>query len=303
MTFNTPVLLLIYNRVEETHNLFQIIKKVRPSKLYVGADGAQPNLENDYVTCLRTRSVIMPEWECELHENFQEEHLGKSRHIFTAISWFFEHEPEGIVLFDDTLPHVDFFPYCEQLLNKYRSNNEVMHIGASHLKKHKGSDASYYFSAYAFCWGFATWRRAWENFDLTLNTIDKENLNPILSKYMGKMKERMYWSNVFNILKKHNLDYWEFQYNMHIWKSGGLSITPNTNLVKNTGFKTRKRKIRKLMASVHPILPLRLLTEIKQNKKADSYTFRKIYNKAINQIFFEWIKGHLLKIGKKNNER
>ncbi len=298
--FKTPVLLILYNRIEATHNLFQIIRQVRPEKLYVSADGAQPQLENDYVNCLRTRSVIMPEWECKLEQNWHEEHYGKSQHIYRAISWFFEQEPEGIVLFDDTLPHVDFFPYCEQLLERYRDTSEVMHIGASHLKrKNKGGSASYYFSGYAFLWGFATWRRAWKNFDLTLQNLEKEELIPILSKYMGKPHERMYWINVFNLLKKYDLDYWEFQYNMHIWKSGGLSISPNINLVKNTGFKGRKRKIRKLMADVFPILPLRIPSEITQNKTADKYTFKKIYNKAIQQIFIEWIKEHLLKRGKK----
>ena len=65
--FQVPVLLVIYNRVDETHALFQAVKQVKPSKLYVAADGANTKQKLDYVNCLRARSVIMPEWECNLN--------------------------------------------------------------------------------------------------------------------------------------------------------------------------------------------------------------------------------------------
>ncbi len=298
--FKTPVLLIIYNRIEDTHNLFQVVRKVKPSKLYFAADGHNKNVEGDYVNCLRTRSVIMPEWECELNKKISEEHLGKAKHIFSAITWFFENEPEGIILFDDTLPHTDFFPYCQQLLERYRNNDKVKHIGASHLKrKYKAGKASYYYSAYASTWGFATWRDTWQGFDLALNNLEKDDLTDIISQYMEKRKEKKYWSKVFNILKKYELDYWNFQYNMHIWKNKGLCVAPNTNLVKNVGFRGRKRKIRKLMKDVFPVLPLRFPTEIKQDKVADRYIFRKVYKKGMHQAFFDWIKEHLLGADKK----
>ena len=120
--FNVPILLIVYNRMFETHNLFQVLREVQPAKLYVAADAPLEGNQQDCADCLRTRTVIIPEWPCELHTLYQEEHLGKSPAILSAMKWFFEHEKEGIVLFEDCMPHLDFFPYCEELLDRFRDD-------------------------------------------------------------------------------------------------------------------------------------------------------------------------------------
>ena len=194
--FKTPILLILYNRVEETHDLFQIIKKIKPEKLYVAADGANSNLLIDYQICLKARSVIFPEWECETKYLFHDEHLGKSKNVYKAISWMFEQEAEGIILFDDTHPNLDFFHYCEQLLDKYRDVPEIMHIGANYLERRKKYlTHSYHYTAYAFIWGFATWRRAWQGFTLEMKSppeevfkiIDNHTNNPIEKLYCHRI--------------------------------------------------------------------------------------------------------------------
>lgn len=298
--FQVPVLLVIYNRVDETHTLFQAVKQVQPAKLYVAADGANPKVKLDYVNCLRARSVIMPEWDVDLHTHFKEEHIGKSKMIHQAISWFFEHEEEGIVLFDDTIPNVDFFHYCAYMLEKYRNTPQVMHIGANFLhKKIKGDNHSYFFSAYAYSWGFATWKRTWKYFDLKMTELEDTNVEEIVTKYSTRMKEKAYWMRVYNSLKKYRLDYWEYQYNFHIWAHDGLCVNPDVNLVKNIGLKNRKKRIRHLMKETANILPLREPTEIVRNIEADKYIFKKVYRKAFYRIFFDWFNAVVLGMKKK----
>lgn len=284
--FNVPILLIIYNRTEETHNLFQIVRKIAPSQLYVAADGPNNNYWDDYRKCLRTRCVIKPEWKCEQHNLFCDEHLGKTQMTYQAINWFFENVSEGIILFDDTLPHPDFFYFCEQLLEKYRDNEDVMHIaGSNFLKKHIDKKNSYYFSAYSYLWGFATWKRAWESFDLSMQNTSEEEFAANVSLYIKKKKVKKRWIRIFNILKKHNLDYWEFQYNFHIWKKSGFCITPNNNLIKNVGFSNGKRKIRRLMRGTKPILPLTHPEGIRLNREADKKAYRKVYKRATFRLF------------------
>lgn len=284
--FNVPILLIIYNRTEETHNLFQIIRKVAPAQLYVAADGHNPNVADDYRHCLATRCVIKPEWKCDQHNLFLEEHLGKTQMAYQSINWFFENVEEGIVLFDDTLPHTDFFYFCEQLLEKYRNNEDVMHIaGSNFLKKHMDKKTSYYFSAYSYLWGFATWKRAWRDFDLSLQNISDEEFNANMSLYIKRNKVRKRWTKIFTILKKHELDYWEFQYNFHIWKKSGFCITPNNNLIQNVGFSRGKRKVRKLMRGTKPILPLHHPDGIRLNREADQKAYRKVYKRATFRLF------------------
>lgn len=292
--FNTPILLVLYNRTEDTHNLFQIIRKIKPSKLYVAADGANREVSLDYQKCLQTRSVIMPEWQCETKKFFHDEHLGKSKNVYKAISWFFENEEEGIILFDDTLPNLDFFHYCAQLLEKYRDNPEVLHIGANYLERRKKYlKNSYHFTAYAFIWGFATWRKTWEGFDLEMKQ-EPEKVFAVINKYATNPIERIFCHRIYNVLRKHNLDYWEYQYNFHIWLKNGLCISPNVNLVTNVGFKQRKRRIRRLMKSTKNILPLDHPQTIVRHRRADNYTFKKVYQRRLSRIFADFFNEFIL---------
>jgi hypothetical protein len=298
--FKTPILLILYNRIEETHNLFQIIRKIKPEKLYVAADGANRNIQIDYQMCLRTRSIIMPEWECETQYLFHDEHIGRSKNVHQAVSWMFEHEEEGIILFDDTMPNLDFFHYCEQLLEKYRDVPEIMHIGGNYLERRKKYlKNSYHYTAYAFIWGFATWRKAWQGFGLKIKENYDERFYAVIDRYVNNPIEKIFCQRIYHKLRKHNLDYWEYQYNFHIWEQNGLCISPNVNLVTNVGFKKRKRRIRKLMKETALILPLNHPETIERNKKADAYTFKKVYKRKLSRIFFDWFNELILRQEKK----
>ncbi|MDR2979275.1 MAG: hypothetical protein LBV02_02370 [Bacteroidales bacterium] len=293
--FDVPILLVLYNKVEDTHNLFQIIKNVKPTKLYVAADGARHGDRIDYVTCIRSRAVIMPEWPCETHFLFKEEHLGKAEMITQGINWFFKNESEGIILFEDTMPNRDFFEYSKELLEKYRNDKRIVHINGSNLhRKNAKNEASYYFSAYPLSWGFATWADRWKGFDLKMTLLDGENFNKMVSPYTNSGKEKLYWLRRYNILRKHKLDIWEYQYIYYKWYQKGLSITPSYNLVTNIGLKNKKRKIRKLMRETKNILPLVHPKEVVQSKEADRYAFKRIFNKAFIRMFSDWFNEYLL---------
>jgi hypothetical protein len=272
---------------------------MKPEKLYVAADGPNKAIPIDYQICLKTRSIIVPEWKCDAKYLFHDEHIGKSKNVVQAISWMFEQEEEGIVLFDDNLPNIDFFHYCEELLEKYRNIPQIMHIGANYLERRKKYlKNSYHYTAYSFIWGFATWRRAWQGFDLEIR-MEPEEVFKIIDKYVSNPLEKMFCHRIHNVLRKHNLDYWEYQYNFHIWQHNGLCISPNVNLVTNVGFKKRKRRVRKLMKKASPILPLQHPATIERNKRADDYTFKKVYRRRLSRIFADWFNELILGLEKK----
>ncbi len=298
--FDVPILIIVYNRMFETHNLFQVIREIKPGKLYVAADGPVDGDQQDCANCLRTRTVFMPEWPCELHTLYQEEHLGKSPAIYAAMKWFFEHEKEGIVLFEDCLPHPEFFTFCADLLERYRENKRIYHIGASNFRKHHKAvkhklkdhhDCSYYFSAYSTTWGFATWADRWADFNMDINDMEQVNFNQLVKNYTKRPKERRYWHRRYTILRKTELPVWDYQYNFHIWRHGGMAISPTLNLVTNVGVHTQgtNRKFRRLIKKSYPILPLKHPTEIVMSRKEDRFMFRNIYSKAFIKIFANWI--------------
>ncbi len=293
--FDVPILVIIYNHFTETHNLFSVLKQVKPSRLYVAADGAMPGDKCDFAFCLKSRCVFMPNWNCQLKTLFKEEHLGKSKMLMQAVNWFFENESEGIVLFDDTIPHIDFFAYCQELLNLYRDDMRIVHIGGSNmLKRERKNKKSYYFSAYPSTRGFATWKNRWEGFDLKMLELEQIDFRSIMSPYVTKPKEKMFWSKRYRILRKTSIDIWEYQYIFHLWNLKGYSIVPNVNLIDNTGFHNKKRKIRKLNRKVQGILPLQYNSEIVQEVDADKYVFKHYYYKEFFIVFTDWLKENLL---------
>jgi hypothetical protein len=128
---------------------------------------------------------------------------------------------------------------------------------------------------------------------------DVEQINKVIDQYVTKRREKKFCHSIYNALKKHNLDYWEYQYNFHIWMNNGLCISPNVNLVTNTGFKKRKRRIRKLMKETAPILPLQHPEIIERNYRADAYTFKKVYRRRLYRIFADWFDEIILGLEKK----
>ena len=296
--FNVPVLLILYNRVEETHKVFQILRAVQPSQLYVAGDGPIANNAVDRKLTYQARSVIQPEWACQVTTLWQENHLGKSQMIDTAMKWFFEHESEGIILFEDTLPSYDFFPYCQELLARYRNNEQIFSIGGTYLrhrsrkryrKRLKKNKSSYYFSSYGTTWGFATWRNRWTDFNFSMEQYNSEDFSKILSPYMHKQKQKLYWITRFNIIKKYKAKHWHYQALLHVWAHQGLYISPYINLITNIGFKQNNRKIRRLRRNSYPIMPLNHPNCIEQKYKEDAYMFKHIFNRAFIRLFRDWL--------------
>lgn len=294
-------MLVLYNRIEETHKVFQILRTVQPTTLYVAGDGPKPDNTLDRARVYQAQSVIQPEWPCQVHHLWQENHLGKSKMIETAIRWFFSQEEEGIILFDDTQPSYDFFPYCEELLSKYRNDERVYSIGGTYLrhrsrkrypKRIKKGGSSYFFSAYAATWGFATWRNRMNDFTLSMDGYNSADFEKILEPYMHKQNHKNYWKRRFESIKKTNAYYWDYQYNLHIWAHKGICITPYLNLTTNIGFKEKnnQRKLRRLKRNAYPIMPLVHPTEIVQNNKEDKYMFRHIFKRAYLYLFRDWLK-------------
>ena len=147
--YPTPdILFLVFNRPLLTQAVFDTIKKSRPSRIFIAADGPRKNNESDAILCKKVRDVVnQVDWDCEIKTLFREENLGCRTAITSAIDWFFDHTDAGIILEDDCLPSESFFNFCALTLEKYKSNEKIMQInGSFHLSQFKSFDESYYFS-------------------------------------------------------------------------------------------------------------------------------------------------------------
>jgi hypothetical protein len=236
---NTPVVFFIFNRPKTTQMVFESIRGAKPSKLLVVADGPRENLQNEYIKCSEARSIIdRVDWECEIFKNYSDYNLGCKRRISSGIDWVFSMVDEAILLEDDCLPSADFFSFCSELLSYYRNDTRIMHIGGSNLARYTSPDEaeSYYFSKLVNIWGWATWKRAWQYYDVDIMDF------PSLQSKQG-FREQIFSGKIAeNRIKQYEktydgqIDTWDYQWQVTCMAQNGLAIVPYSNLVSNLGF-------------------------------------------------------------------
>lgn len=237
-SFDIPVLLIIFNRPAQTQTVFQSIRKMKPARLFVAADGAREGRETDTVNCRECREIVKQvDWDCEVTYLFREKNLGCKLAVSGAISWFFDQAEMGIILEDDCLAEQSFFLFCKDLLERYEANTTVMHIGGTNFQPvHPAKDQSYYFSNIPHIWGWATWRRAWNLYDVGVRDFSTTGLKTIFRKAGFPVISFSYWNHMLLQVQQNNLDTWDYQWTYTIWKNKGLVITPELNMVSNIGF-------------------------------------------------------------------
>lgn len=234
----TPVALLIFNRPETTFKVFNVIRKIKPQKLFVVADGPRTHISDDSERCISTRKIIDSiDWNCQVFKRYSDTNLGCRNCISSGLDWVFGLVDEAIILEDDCLPDVTFFRYCEELLDKYRDDERVMSItGSNLLNEWKTNLQDYHFSYYFNCWGWATWKRAWQYYDVNMKLWSN-------SEVQCRVRDVIYDKKMF-INRKRELDAtsfgknnsWAFQFFFACLAYSGYTITPSKNLVSNIGF-------------------------------------------------------------------
>lgn len=235
--FDTPVLLLIFNRPDTTERVFNLIKEIKPSKLFISGDGARSNKagENEKVEHAReiTKSI---DWDCDVKYNFSDINLGCKKGVSSGISWFFENVTAGIIIEDDVLPHKSFFGFCNEMLERFKENEKVMHIGGANFQDGivRGK-SSYYFSKLCHVWGWASWARAWKKYNVKIDDEEPEIDNVLNNTFSGNGLRDYYRKYILKVKSGH-LDTWDYQWAYTVWKNNGMSIIPNKNLTTNIGF-------------------------------------------------------------------
>ena len=194
--FPVPILLIIFNRLETTERVFAQIKKIRPQALFIAADGPRQDRIGEIEKCEKVRNYVINniDWDCQVKTLFRDKNIGCRLAVSSALDWFFSHVAQGIILEDDCLPNQSFFPYCEELLNRYQDNEKVFMIsGNNFLLEPQAESTSYYFSRLTHVWGWASWRRAWSGYDISLKDYPEFIENKIIEKIWRSQNVKDYW--------------------------------------------------------------------------------------------------------------
>jgi hypothetical protein len=289
----TPVLYLVFNRLDTVKKTFPEIQKAKPKQLFIASDGPrkEKNGEKKIVEEVRRYILSNIDWKCEVKTLFRKENLGCKYAVSGAIDWFFKNVEQGIILEDDCLPNQSFFRFCEEMLDKYKNEKKVMMVSGNNFieEKTKNLKESYYFSRNAHIWGWATWKRAWKKYkvDLTKEEIAK------IKNFKINFIEKYQLKKVIKYHKEKNAT-WDHQWQFALSHFNRLCIIPKINLVKNIGFEgeytnTKPNKFDKRYFSREALemqFPMKETKVIIRNKQFDRIELVKDLKRSVLKKLF-----------------
>ncbi len=235
---DTAIAFVIFNRPQATQSSFERIRRARPKKLFVIGDAARADRDGEAELVQQTRNVVASvDWPCDLRLIYADQNMGCARRISSGITAAFEEVDRLIILEDDCVAEPSFFGYCDRLLERFQNDRRVMAIsGTSYQQGISRTASSYYFSKYPHCWGWATWKRAWQHFRLEIPSWPTFRDQGHLSAVCSSEIEQSYWTKVFDRAHRGELDSWAIPWTYCCWAQNGLATIPAVNLVSNIGF-------------------------------------------------------------------
>jgi len=234
-----PVVLMAFNRPGVTRVVFDSIRGARPARLMIIADGARRDRPGEEDLCRQVRGICSDvDWPCDVQTNYADQNLGCRDRVVSGLDWVFSLVEEAIILEDDCLPDHSFFPYCQELLDRYRGDPRISMIsGTNMVEKHLRTDCSYFFCQLGYIWGWATWRSAWLRYDRNLVKWPEVKQSALLSEVFQTPKAVTYWSGIFDQMHSGTgVNTWDYQWLYTSLVNNTLSIVPSVNLVTNIGF-------------------------------------------------------------------
>lgn len=303
-SMKAPVVLVIFRRPDSTRRVMSSIRQARPTKLLIIADGPRPDRVDEAKKCAAARAIVeQVDWDCEVLTNYSDVNMGCKKRLSTGLDWVFENVEEAIILEDDCLPHASFFNFCEELLNYYRDDQRVMHIAGNNFSL-PGSilQESYYFSRLTYIWGWATWRRAWQYYDVDIKAFPQLAAQPGFIELLGSKSESQARISTWSKVYKGMIDTWDYQWQLACLSQGAFTVVPNKNLVSNIGFNadsTHTANPNSPMSNlkteamgfplVHPSFVIRdVKADAKYLKRAyDSRLVRRVWKKLLKGLKFK----------------
>ncbi|NND98457.1 MAG: glycosyltransferase family 2 protein [Pirellulaceae bacterium] len=281
---DVAVAFVTFNRPEPTRASFARIRSVRPNKLFLVSDAARPDRPGEDQLVQQTRQIAQQvDWDCAVYKIYATSNMGCGLRISSAITQAMQFVDRLIVLEDDCVADPSFFSFCDAMLERYEDDERIMAISGDNFQQGiSRTDASYYFSKYMHCWGWATWRRAWEHFSLMIPQWPTFRDAGGLSNWCDSAQEIRYWTEIYDRCHAGESASWAYPWQLSCWMNHGLTILPDVNLVSNIGFgsdATHTQRHDPMTA-----LPTQALTElwhpnhVSRNHDADAYTDRQLFS-------------------------
>lgn len=241
-SIDVPVALIFFNRPEPLKVVFDCIRKNKPSKLFLIQDGPRLNNATDNLNVDKCREIVSNiDWECEVIRDFSNENLGCGKRIFTGLSNAFKKVDRLVIIEDDIVFSDSFLPFCKELLEKFKDDLRIDHIcGMNHFGSYHDCNSSYFFTRGGSIWGWATWKRVWDDISWDLHEADDEYVTKTLklNNYPRKYGEYLskHSCELRTLIKSgQSPTYWSFHLLYYSYLNSRINIVPTVNLISNIG--------------------------------------------------------------------
>lgn len=302
-----PVAFVVFNRPELTARTFAPIRRARPSVLCIISDGPREDRSGEAELVRKSRQIAEAcDWPCHIERIYSDVNLGCGQRVSSGISAVFEKHERAIIIEDDCEVNDSFFHFCGELLDRYQDDERVMSVSGDNF--HGGrefGDASYFFSKYFHCWGWATWRRAWRHSENALASWPAYRDSQEFAAMCDSPLELDYWKRIFNQVYEGGIDTWDYPWMLACWMQHGLTALPNKNLVSNLGFGEGATHTNQSSPLANlPAVELGRITHparVARSLLADRRTDRAMYSRGrmrgryIVQLCRDWAQSYLAK--------
>lgn len=316
------VLILFFCRHEQLNKVFEQIKLARPSRLYFYQDGPREGREDDKIGIHKCQEIVddsQIDWECQIHRFYQKKNMGCDPSEYIAQKWMFETEEMGIILEDDDVPSQSFFPFCKELLEKYKDDTRInMVCGMNNTGISSHINNSYLFTRKGSIWGWASWKRVLDTWDEHYSWLDDPDKLAIISSQISREEYDSFIKTAI-AHKDTNRAHYESINAAAVYLGKRLNIVPKYNMICNIGISSEsthsvsdirllpKRTQRFLSMKTYEIdFPLIHPKEIKIDKiferKFHVNLIERIYNiieSCIRSLLYQGISGFLKRLKKK----
>ena len=282
--FGVPIAILNFNRPHLTRRVFEVVRQIKPRRLLLIADGPRPSRPDDIQLCAEVRAIFDEiDWDCEVSRKFSDTNLGSFKSNSSGLNWVFDTVEEAIIIEDDCVPSLSFFPYCEELLERYRDDPRVAVISGINLGfpvKSLKTD-SYFFSAYTLNWAWASWRRVWKQVDMEMPWWEQETGREMLRTLFPRSGEWKYWYELYERIHSGEMkNAWDYQLILSSFRHSQYCVFPKVNLVSNVGFGPDGTNVTDSSSLMHDfpkgemVFPLVHPVDVSRSSSVDSAIFR-----------------------------
>jgi GT2 family glycosyltransferase len=302
--FEVPLAMVIFNRPQTTQICFEQVRRLKPTQLLIIADGARQHCPGENEAVQQCRQIVSNiDWDCRVTKIYSDTNLGCGQRISTGISEAMTQVDRLIILEDDCVAQPSFFTFCAELLARYESDERVMAVTGNNFQMgQRRTTASYYFSKYPHCWGWATWKRAWDKYDITIPQWPSFRDSGQLATLCRSKNELAYWTQIFDSVHARKIKSWDFSWVLACWMNQGLTALPEVNLVTNIGFGAGATHTTKHTVSAGlPTQPLEDLIHppcVSQHRDADALTDELIFSGTVRRDIFKRIENSIRKVRK-----